>query len=114
MSRRGSVRPGCFEIWSTIRPQEVDPSPAFSPLDEVEVTSPVKQLAARIADLIDGWLKNHEELTSQGRPIKASDIIILVRKRQPFAPEMVRALKARGIPVAGAGSHSTDRSDCHP
>ena len=35
-------------------------------------------------------------------PIRAGDILILVRKRTPFAPAMISALKARGIKVAGA------------
>ena len=35
-------------------------------------------------------------------PIQPGDILILVRKRRPFAAAMVTALKTRGIPVAGA------------
>ena len=42
------------------------------------------------------------DAASLGRPIRAGDILILVRKRAPFAPVMVSALKARGIEVAGA------------
>ena len=38
----------------------------------------------------------------EDRPIRAGDILILVRKRAPFAPAMISALKARGIKVAGA------------
>ena len=53
-------------------------------------------------ETIDGWLKSSEMLASEGRPIRAGDILILVRKRAPFAPVMVSALKARGIKVAGA------------
>src|SRR5262249_57652094 len=41
-------------------------------------------------------------LPAQNRPIRAGDILILVRKRTPFAPAMISALKAHGIPVAGA------------
>ncbi|HRK19419.1 MAG TPA: 3'-5' exonuclease, partial [Hyphomicrobiaceae bacterium] len=36
------------------------------------------------------------------RPIRPSDILILVRRRRPFAPQMVAALKEQRIPVAGA------------
>ena len=43
-----------------------------------------------------------EMLASENRPIRAGDILILVRKRTPFAPAMISALKARGIKVAGA------------
>jgi ATP-dependent helicase/nuclease subunit A len=41
-------------------------------------------------------------LASEARPVRAGDILILVRKRAPFAPAMISALKARGIGVAGA------------
>ena len=93
---------GRFEIWPTIKSEEIEPAPAFAPLDEISPTQPAKQLANKIADRISSWLGDGEMLVSEERQIKASDIIILVRKRQPFAPEMVRALKARGIAVAGA------------
>ena len=43
-----------------------------------------------------------EILASQGRPIRPGDILILVRKRAPFAAPMIAALKRHGIPVAGA------------
>jgi ATP-dependent helicase/nuclease subunit A len=36
------------------------------------------------------------------RAVRAGDILILVRKRAPFAAPMVKALKNLGIPVAGA------------
>ena len=93
---------GLFEIWPTIKPEDVEPSAAFDPLGEQTARSPVKRLADKIADRIQRFLDDKEILVSQGRPIRPQDIIILVRKRQPFAPEMVRALKSRGIPVAGA------------
>src|SRR5262249_20417679 len=59
-------------------------------------------LAARIADTIRHGLKTGERLGSEDRPVRAGDILILVRKRLPFAPAMVSALKARRIAVAGA------------
>ena len=62
---------------------------------------PVVRLANRIADTIKR-LTSGETLASEGRPIAPGDILILVRKRQPFAAPMVAALKARGMPVAGA------------
>ena len=64
--------------------------------------APAERLAERIADTIRGWLDNGEMLASEGRRITAGDILILVRKRRPFAGPMVAALKARGIDVAGA------------
>jgi ATP-dependent helicase/nuclease subunit A len=93
---------GLFEIWPTVVPQDGEAAPAFSPLDDQAPGAPSRLLAEQIADKIAGWLAGSEMLESQGRPVRASDILILVRRRQPFAPEMVRALKARKIPVAGA------------
>jgi ATP-dependent helicase/nuclease subunit A len=40
-------------------------------------------------------------LESQGRPVAAGDVLILVRRRDAFATALVRALKAKGVPVAG-------------
>src|SRR5688500_5273502 len=41
-------------------------------------------------------------LASQGRAMKAGDILILVRRRDPFTTPMIRELKRLAIPVAGA------------
>jgi ATP-dependent helicase/nuclease subunit A len=93
---------GLIEIWPTEKPETVERGEPWSPLADATVSSPVVRLAARIATEIDGWLKSKEMLASEGRPIRAGDILILVRKRAPFAWAMVSALKARGIRVAGA------------
>src|SRR6185437_6106877 len=47
-------------------------------------------------------IASSEHLASQNRPVRPSDILILVRKRNPFAAPMVAALKRRNIAVAGA------------
>ena len=93
---------GVFELWDTEVPEELEPAPAFSPLEELAVSSPITRLAERIAAQVADWLETGERLQSQDRPIRPSDILVLVRKRQPFAGEMVRALKRRRVPVAGA------------
>ena len=93
---------GVVELWPTETHEEVAPADAWSPLDEQSAELPVARLANRIADTIKGWLASGETLASTGRPIEPGDILILVRKRAPFAGPMVQALKARGIPVAGA------------
>jgi ATP-dependent helicase/nuclease subunit A len=93
---------GLVEIWPTVAddaPASADP---FEPLSETAARSGVSALAARIADTIQGWLDSGERLPSEDRPLRPGDILILVRKRRPFAGAMVAALKARGIAVAGA------------
>jgi ATP-dependent helicase/nuclease subunit A len=93
---------GRIEIWPLEKAAAADAAPPWSPLAEASVSHPVTRLAARIADTIKSWLDGGERLGSQDRPVRAGDILILVRKRMPFAPAMVSALKARGIGVAGA------------
>ncbi|WP_334145379.1 double-strand break repair helicase AddA [Hyphomicrobium sp.] len=93
---------GVVELWPTEKHEEAAPADAWSPLDERSAEPSVVRLANRIADTIKGWLDDGETLASTGRPIAPGDILILVRKRAPFAQPMVQALKARRIPVAGA------------
>ena len=93
---------GLIEIWPTEKSEQVERVEPWSPLAETTASSPVARLAGRIAQTIHGWLEKSEVLASENRPIRAGDILILVRKRTPFAPAMISALKARGIKVAGA------------
>lgn len=93
---------GLVEIWPTevySPPADVD---AWQPLEEEAQETPVARLAARIAGTIRTWLDEKEMLVSEDRRIRPGDILILVRKRNPFATPMTAALKARGIAVAGA------------
>ena len=93
---------GVLEIWPLEKAAPSEAAPAWAPLEEASATHPVSRLAARIADTIKRWLETGERLASEDRPVRAGDILILVRKRMPFAPAMVSALKARRIAVAGA------------
>ena len=94
---------GLVEIWPTHKPQETpDDDPWDAPLDYVNEERPEKRLAKQIATQIRTWIDEGEILTSQNRPIRAGDVLILVRRRGRFAEEMVRQLKAQDIDVAGA------------
>ena len=93
---------GLVEIWPTEKHEQPERAEPWLPLEEAITTPPAVRLAARIAQTIDGWLKSGEKLGSEDRPIRAGDILILVRKRAPFAAAMISALKLRGIKVAGA------------
>ena len=93
---------GLIEIWPTEKHEPAAAAEPWSPLLETGVSPSVVRLANRIAETIGGWLDSHERLASENRPVRAGDILVLVRKRLPFAPALVSALKARGVPVAGA------------
>ena len=93
---------GTLELWPTEKTGDVASADPWKPLLDTSERAPVHRLAERISATIAEWLGNKEILASEGRPVRAGDILILVRKRQPFAAPMVAALKACGIAVAGA------------
>ena len=96
-------QPGLVEIWPTVKPDETDEAdPWDAPLDWEGPGSPRVRLAERIAAQIGDWLVHKDPLASKGRPIEPGDILILVRRRDTFVDAVVRALKQRKIPVAGA------------
>jgi ATP-dependent helicase/nuclease subunit A len=93
---------GLVEIWPTEKHEPAEPAEPWSPLAESGASPSVARLTSRIATTITGWLEGREMLASEKRPVRPGDILVLVRKRLPFAPALVSALKARGVPVAGA------------
>ncbi|MCA8907953.1 MAG: double-strand break repair helicase AddA, partial [Rhodospirillaceae bacterium] len=98
--RRGQA--GLVELWDPIVPADKDEREPWEPaLDQRIGTSPSARLAARIADTVRGWIDRREMLESRGRPIGAGDVLVLVRTRDAFFAELVRALKDRAVPVAG-------------
>ena len=99
--RKGEA--GLVEVWETETETKPEPAEAFEPWNEEAAGArSVDQLCRRIAKQIKRWLAEGEPLVSQGRNVKAGDILILVRRRDPFITPMIRALKHEGIPVAGA------------
>jgi ATP-dependent helicase/nuclease subunit A len=93
---------GLVEIWPTERPEDVPETDAWDPLAEATPASPVTRLSQRIAATIRHWLDTGERLVSEDRAVRPGDILVLVRKRAPFAGAIVAALKAQRVPVAGS------------
>lgn len=93
---------GSVELWPVETKSEAAASDPWLPLGDEDRGDPVEALADRIAATVSYWIENGETLASTGKAISPGDILILVRKRKPFAAAMVAALKARGIPVSGA------------
>ena len=99
--------PGLVEIWPLEKPQALEePRDWRLPLDRLDVQDPPVVVAKRIAATLRGWLAPgssecvHEN--GRARPIRAGDVLILVRRRGPFFEAVIRALKEAGVPVAGA------------
>ena len=93
---------GLVELWPPVAPAEDGGVSVWeAPCAYAASPSPQARLAEAIAEVIRGWLDRRETLPSRGRPIRPGDVMILVRRRTAFVEETVRALKLRGIPVAG-------------
>ena len=98
--------PGLVELWEPVRPSpQPDPVDWRLPLDTRTSADPAVVLAERIARQVAEWLAPgsaelvHDE---EPRPIRHGDILILVRSRGALFESIIRALKERGLPVAGA------------
>ena len=93
---------GRVELWPLIAPTDApDPDP-WRPVDAPSLTSPVVQLAELIATRIKEWTDGKKRLPGKTHAIRPGDIMVLMPRREPFATALIRALKMRGIPVAGA------------
>ncbi len=98
--RRGAG--GVVELWPPVGPGSADETEAWSPpTRQSSGDDPAARLASLIAETVHGWIARGEILEDRDRPIHAGDILILVRTRNRFFVELVRALKAKGIDVAG-------------
>ena len=93
---------GGIEFWPALKPEEEEEVDYYAPVDTVQKDSPVARLAAQVADKISGWLNSRARLPGHEQPISPRDIMILLPRREPFGGEVIRQLKLRRIPVAGA------------
>ncbi|MGH6791790.1 MAG: double-strand break repair helicase AddA, partial [Methyloceanibacter sp.] len=94
---------GLVELWRLESETKPVPVEAFEPWnEEASGARSVDTLCRRIAAQIKTWLDEGEPLPARGRKVRAGDILILVRRRDPFTTPMIRELKRLGINVAGA------------
>ena len=94
---------GRVELWPALEPDAaIDEEPWAPALDQRSIEAPRGKLARRIAATIRHWIDSREILPARGRPVRAGDVLILVRRRGGFVAELVRELKQLGVPVAGA------------
>ncbi|MBZ6379464.1 MULTISPECIES: double-strand break repair helicase AddA [Pacificimonas] len=91
--RKGQA--GAVTLWPRLGTEE-------NPLSQDDADGKERALASRIAEEVGGWLDERRFLPSRGRAVEPQDILILLRSRGDLVPELVAALHARGVPVAGA------------
>jgi ATP-dependent helicase/nuclease subunit A len=94
---------GLVELWPPVKPApEDEPSDDELPVTHKRVAEPYARLARAIAATIRQWLLTGERLEARDRPLRPGDIMVLVRRRNEFVGELLRALKHFDIPVGGA------------
>lgn len=74
-------------------------------VDAPSALSAREQLAKTIARTVSVWLETGETITERSgatRPMRAGDIMILVKKRSSLFDAVIRNLKLMGVAVAGA------------
>ncbi|MEM5515577.1 double-strand break repair helicase AddA [Henriciella sp. AS95] len=109
-----SGQEGRVDLWPIEPPTDDDDGdPWDAPLDHIAEKSPKNRLAEHVARAIDEMITAKEPVwyerknedgkrTWQQRPVRADDILILVRKRGALFESIIKALKKRKLPVAGA------------
>ena len=93
---------GRVELWPPVEPRPADEAPAWKPpVERIRGDSPRTRLARLMARRIERMI-GHEPLESKGRPVRAGDVLVLVRRRGGFVDDLVRELNSRKVEVAGA------------
>ena len=97
--------PGLVELWPLVEPDgNGEPEAWDAPFDITSQASPRAVLAQRIAKAIKEWMARGVLVgdDKERHPVRAGDILILVRQRGALFEAIIRALKNAHIPVAGA------------
>ena len=104
--------PGLIELWPLVSAStaEQDSSSWKLPSELLADQDPANTVALRVAQKIDLLLRSESQeivydtgtVQPQPRAVRPGDILILLRKRGAFFEAVIRALKERAIPVAGA------------
>lgn len=92
---------GSVELWPPLLPRaQGEAAPWHPPVERIKGDAPSTRMARLLARRIQAMIGS-ETLESQGRAIEPGDILVLVRRRAGFVLDLVRALKALGVAVAG-------------
>ncbi|PIE08299.1 MAG: double-strand break repair helicase AddA [Rhodobacterales bacterium] len=100
------ARPGRVDLWPVVEKQPTEePGEWTDPVDMLAPTDAPVTLANDIAEIIARMLESGTiPRTKEGgfRPITPGDVLVLVRRRSDLFHQIIRACKARGLPIAGA------------
>ncbi|HMO70969.1 MAG TPA: double-strand break repair helicase AddA, partial [Paracoccaceae bacterium] len=101
-----AAMPGRVDLWPAVEPAEKAARADWhDPVDLRHDAHHAAVLADRIAAFLTEPLAAGAAIPDRGNPprrLTPGDVLILVRKRSTVFSEVIRALKAAGLPVAGA------------
>jgi ATP-dependent helicase/nuclease subunit A len=93
---------GAVQLWPLVLPPEKEPPPPWQvPAQLLRAKSAAQLLAETLADWIARQTDGSVPLPSRGRALRPGDVLVLVQTRTDLGRALVRALKHRGVPVAG-------------
>ena len=99
---------GAVDLWPLFRdPATPDREAWNAPVDKEDARSGRKQLARALArsirkQVMAGTAVHDRDAPGGLRPARWGDFLVLVRRRDALFEEIIRALKAEAVPVAGA------------
>lgn len=98
-------QPGRVDLWPPVpAPDKADDPPWWQPASGHRPPSAeqtlARQIAAQIADMLGTPF--HDIRGGKVRALEAGDVLILVQRRKDLFQALIPALKAAGLPVAGA------------
>ena len=97
--------PGRVDLWPAIpKPDRPEPGDWTDPVDKPAENSETTRLARNLAEAVRDMLGQPILDGKSGIPrrIRAGDVLVLVQRRSDLFQEIIAALKAAGLPVAGA------------
>ncbi|NIZ09608.1 double-strand break repair helicase AddA [Pseudooceanicola sp. HF7] len=106
-----NAMPGRVDLWPLVEKTDgKDDRAWFDPVDKLAQTNHnvllAQSIAGQIREMLDQGQVIPEEIGHTGtyaaRPIRAGDILILVRRRSALFNELIRACKQARLPIAGA------------
>ncbi len=98
---------GCIDLWPLYEDEKPPERDAWDdPIDQEPAQSARKRMAADLAREIkrqvEAGVAVQDRKSRSLRPCGYGDFLVLVRRRDATFEEIIRALKAAGVPVAGA------------
>jgi ATP-dependent helicase/nuclease subunit A len=98
-------RPGRVDLWPVVPSASRREDLAwYDPQDQLGEEHHYAVLAKAIAQRLQAMLHDERpiiEVDKEFRPVEAGDILILVRSRSPLFRQIIAALKAHDLPIAG-------------